>query len=65
MEHALERLAAAHLTAVGPGLRHTVENLEQMPIRALVLVDRHPTRKASSGFGSDTLTRAVEAVASP
>ena len=30
------------------GLRHAVEHLEQMTVRALVLVDRHGTGKASS-----------------
>ncbi len=59
VEHPLEWLGAAHLAAVGAGLGHAVEHVEQMPVRALVLVDRHRTGKASSGLGGDSLARAL------
>jgi hypothetical protein len=48
MEHALQRPFAAHLAPLGRRLRHAVEHLEQVPVRTLVLVDRHETRKATS-----------------
>jgi copper transport protein len=59
MEHTLERLVAAHFAPVWTGLRHAVENLKQMPVRAFVLVDRHRRGKASSGPGSGSLARSL------
>ncbi len=58
VEDALERLGSAHLTAVRRGFGHAVKYIEQMPVGALVLVDRHPTGKASSGSGRGSLARA-------
>ena len=41
MQHALERSGAADFTLLRARLVHAVEHLEQVPVRALVLVDRH------------------------
>ena len=49
MQHTDERRRAAHLACFGPGLAHAVEYLEDMPVRTLVLVERHGSGKASSG----------------
>ena len=49
MEDDLERPFPTHLTRGRPCFRHAVEHLEQMTVRALVLIDRHGTGKASSG----------------
>ena len=57
MENALERRGTADLTLLRARLAHAVENLEQVPVRALVLVDRHGIGKATSGAGSDSLGR--------
>src|SRR5439155_18888489 len=48
VQHALQRRRAAHLAVLRRGLRHAVEDLEQVPVRTLVLVDRHGRRKATS-----------------
>src|SRR5215217_7784302 len=50
MQDDLERSLAAGLARVRPGLRHPVKDLEQVPVRALVLVDGHGSGKASSGL---------------
>ncbi len=57
MEHTLERLGTADLAPVRARIRHAVEDLQQMPVRALVLVDRHRPGKASSGSGGARLAR--------
>ena len=49
VQHPLQRRGVADLAAHRAGLVDPVEHLEQMPVRALVLVDRHQTGKASSG----------------
>src|SRR5262249_60282959 len=49
VEHAHERRSVADLALRRARLVHAVEDLEQMPVRAFVLVDRHRTRKATSG----------------
>ena len=46
--HALERRRTADFASLRARLAHAVEHLEQMPIRALVLVERHRTRKGTS-----------------
>ena len=48
MEDDLQGSFATDLAPSGAGLRHAVKRLEQMAVRALVLVDRHGTGKASS-----------------
>ncbi len=60
MEDDLQRSFATDLAGGGACLRHAVEHLEQMTVRALVLVDRHGTGKASS-----EACRQPRAVASP
>ena len=50
MQHDLERRRATRLARVWSGLRHAVEDLEQVPVRALVLVDGHGSGKASTGL---------------
>jgi copper transport protein len=50
VQHDLERRSATDLARLGPGLRHAVEDLEQVPVRALVFVDGHGSGKASSGL---------------
>jgi copper transport protein len=50
MQHDHERRLAADLARRGAWLRHAVKRFEHMPVRALVLVDRHARRKASTGF---------------
>ncbi len=52
MEDQLQRRLPAHLAGRRPGLRHAVEHLEQMTVRAAVLVDRHGSGKASTGLGA-------------
>ena len=47
MEDDLQRPLSTDLAGSRPCLRHAVEHLEQMTVRALVLVDRHGTGKAS------------------
>ncbi len=60
VEDDLQRPFATDLAARRPGLRHAVKHLEQMAVRALVLVDRHGTGKASTGA-----CRQLRRVASP
>jgi copper transport protein len=48
MENCLERSRAADFAHLWAGLGHPVEDLEEMAVRALVLVDRHRGGKASS-----------------
>ena len=59
MQDALQRRFAADLADPGAVLVHAVDHLEQVPVRALVLVDRHGSGKASSGVRSRTLARAL------
>src|SRR5581483_1454254 len=48
VQDALKRRGAAHLARLRAVLRHAVEHLEEMTVRALVLVDRHGSGKASA-----------------
>jgi hypothetical protein len=59
MEHPLQRPFAAHLARLRRRLGHAVEHLEQMPVRTLVLVDRHETRKATSEVAGQRLALAT------
>ena len=66
MENDLQRSFTTDLARGRARLRHAVEHLEQMTVRALVLVDRHGTGKASSeactqpcGVASPHVKRAV------
>ena len=40
-QHLLDRGRAAHLAALGGSVAHLLEELEGVPVRAPVLVDRH------------------------
>src|SRR5665213_829890 len=53
MQDGLQRRGAAHFAHLRSRLGHPVEDLEQMPVRALVLVDRHRGGKASSVASRD------------
>ena len=53
MQDALQRPRAADLAHARARLRHAVEHLEQVPVRTLVLVDRHGIGKASSGYARE------------
>ena len=59
VEHALERLCATHLAAIGRRFRHAVEHLEEVAVRALVLVDRHRTGRLAASSKGGTLALAV------
>src|SRR5207237_3464059 len=48
VKHAYERRRPTDLTALRAGLVHAVEDLEQMPVRTLVLVDRHGGRRLAA-----------------
>ena len=50
VEDDLQRPLAALRTHRRPRLGHAVERVEEMPVRAFVLVDRHGSGKASTGF---------------
>jgi copper transport protein len=50
VEDDLQRPLAAHRAHRRAGLRHAVKCVEQVPVRAFVLVDRHGSGKASSGL---------------
>jgi len=45
MQDDLERRRSAGFAHLGPRLRHAVEDLEKVPVRALVLVDRTLRRR--------------------
>ena len=47
VQNALQRPRAAHLARLRARLHHAVEHLEQMAVRAFVLIDRHGIGKAS------------------
>jgi copper transport protein len=56
VQNRLERPIAADLASRRRRLGHAVEHLEQMPVRALVLVDRHQGGKATSGLSLRSAT---------
>src|SRR5206468_3976549 len=49
MQHALQRRRPAHLARGRAVLRHSVNDLEEVAVGALVLVERHGSGKATSG----------------
>ncbi len=48
LQHDPQRPFPTNLTRGRARFRHAVEDLEEVPVRALVLIDRHGTGKAST-----------------